>query len=68
MQYYGKMDPQQFALRGHSTTDALLFMLQAIYEIVDCAYLRPGSVLGWVSLLNSTVSDIHNFLWITTRD
>ena len=32
-------DPQQFALRGHSTTDALLFMLQAIYEAVDCADL-----------------------------
>ena len=32
-------DPQQFALRGHSTTDALLFMLQAIYEEVDCAHL-----------------------------
>ena len=32
-------DPQQFALRGYSTTDALLFILQAIYEAVDCADL-----------------------------
>ena len=29
------MDPRQYARRGHSTTDALLYMLQAIYEAVD---------------------------------
>ena len=38
-QLHGKIDPRQFARRGHSTTDALLFMLQAIYEAVDCADL-----------------------------
>ena len=38
-QLHGKIDPRQFARRGHSTTDALLFMLQAIYEEVDCAHL-----------------------------
>ena len=34
-QLNGKMDPRQYARRGHSTTDALLYMLQAIYEAVD---------------------------------
>ena len=29
------MDPRQYARRGHSTTDALLYMPQAIYEAVD---------------------------------
>ena len=29
------MDPRQYARRGHSTTDVLLYMLQAIYEAVD---------------------------------
>ena len=38
-QLHGKIDPRQFVRRGHSTTDALLFMLQAIYEEVDCAHL-----------------------------
>ena len=40
-QLHGKIDPRKFARRGHSTTDALLFMLQAIYEAVDCA--DPGA-------------------------
>ena len=31
----GKIDPRQYARKGHSTTDALLYMLQAIYEAVD---------------------------------
>ena len=30
-----KIDPRQYARKGHSTTDALLYMLQAIYEAVD---------------------------------
>ena len=30
-----KIDPRQYARRGHSTTDALLYTLQAIYEAVD---------------------------------
>ena len=34
-QLNGKMDPRQYAHRGQSTTDALLYMLQAIYEAVD---------------------------------
>ena len=38
-QLHGKIDPRQFARRGHSTTDALLFMSQAIYEAVDCGDL-----------------------------
>ena len=38
-QLNGKIDPRQVACRGHSTTDALLSMLQAIYEAVDCADL-----------------------------
>ena len=38
-QLNGKIDLQQFAHRDHSTTYALLFMLQAIYEAVDCADL-----------------------------
>jgi len=33
----GKMDPRQYSRKGHSTTDALLYMLQAIYEAVDAA-------------------------------
>ena len=38
-QLNGKIDLRQVACRGHSTTDALLFMLQAIYEAVDCVDL-----------------------------
>ena len=34
-QLNGKIDPRQYARKGHSTTDALLYMLQAIYEAVD---------------------------------
>ena len=30
-----KIDPRQYARKGHSTSDALLYMLQAIYEAVD---------------------------------
>ena len=31
----GKIDPRQYARKGHTTTDALLYMLQATYEAVD---------------------------------
>ena len=31
----GKIDPRQYARKEHSTTDALLYMLQAIHEAVD---------------------------------
>ena len=34
-QLNGKMDPRQYARRGQSTTDALLYILQVIYEAVD---------------------------------
>ena len=34
-QLEGKIDPCQLSRKGHSTTDALLYMLQAIYEAVD---------------------------------
>ena len=37
-QLNGKMDPGEYARRGHSTTDAILFMLQAIYEAVDSGH------------------------------
>lgn len=30
-----KLDPRQYARKGHSTTDALLYMLQAVYEAMD---------------------------------
>ncbi|CAB4023586.1 Hypothetical predicted protein, partial [Paramuricea clavata] len=30
-----KLDPRQYARKNHSTTDALLYTLQAIYEAVD---------------------------------
>ena len=30
-----KIDPHQFARKGHSTTDALLFLLQPVYEALD---------------------------------
>ncbi|CAB4018851.1 Hypothetical predicted protein, partial [Paramuricea clavata] len=30
-----KIDPRQFARKGHSTTDALLFLLQPVYEALD---------------------------------
>ena len=30
-----KIDPRQYAYKGHSTSDALLYMLQAVYEAVD---------------------------------
>ena len=28
----GKIDPRQYARKGHSTTDALLYMMQTIHE------------------------------------
>ena len=31
------IDPRQFARAGHSTTDALVYLLQAIYEALDTA-------------------------------
>ena len=31
----GKIDPRQYSRKGHSTTDALLYMFQAINEAVD---------------------------------
>ena len=34
-QLTGKIDPRQYARKGHSTTDALLYMLRAIYEALD---------------------------------
>ena len=34
-QLEGKIDPCQFSSKRHSTTDALIYMLQAIYEAVD---------------------------------
>ena len=34
-QLTGKIDPRQFACKGHSTTDALIYMLQPIYEAID---------------------------------
>ena len=39
-----KMDPRQYARRGHSTTDALLYMLQAIYEAISCCSYLPESM------------------------
>ncbi len=30
-----KIDVQQYARKGHSTTDALLYLLQAIFEAMD---------------------------------
>ena len=30
-----QIDPRQFARAGHSTTDALVYLLQAVYEAVD---------------------------------
>ena len=34
-QLEGKIDPCQFSRKGHSTTDAITYMLQAIYQAVD---------------------------------
>ena len=34
-QLSGKIDARQYVHKGHSTTDALLYMLQAIYEVVE---------------------------------
>ena len=34
----GKLDPRQYVHKEHSTTDAILYMLQAIYEGVDSGY------------------------------
>ena len=30
-----KLDPRQYAREGHSTTDALIYILQAIHEATD---------------------------------
>ena len=37
----GKIDMRQYARKGHSTTDALLYMLQAVYEATDSG--EPGA-------------------------
>jgi hypothetical protein len=29
----GKIDPRQYARKGHSTPDALLYMMQTIHEL-----------------------------------
>ena len=34
-QLTGKIDPRQFACKGHSTTDALIHMPQRIYQAID---------------------------------
>ena len=31
----GKIDSRQYSRKGHSTTDAFLYMLQAIYEAIN---------------------------------
>lgn len=41
-QLNGKIYPRQYSRKGHSTTDALLYMLQAIYEVVD-----SGEASAW---------------------
>ena len=35
LQLTPKIDPRQFSRKGHSTTDALLFLLQPVYEALD---------------------------------
>ena len=42
-QLEGKIDPRQYSRKGHSTTDALLYMLQAIHEVVD-----SGEAVAWI--------------------
>ena len=34
-QVFHQIDPRQFARAGHSTTDALVYLLQAVYEAMD---------------------------------
>ena len=64
-QLHGKIDPRQFARRGHSTTDALLFMLQAIYEEVDCAHL--GARVFFADLSKGFDLIDHNILMTELR-
>ena len=58
----GKIDLRQYASRGHSTTDALLFMLQAIYEVIDCGDL--GSRIFFADFSKGFDLIDHNILLI----
>ena len=58
----GKIDLRQYACRGHSTTDALLFMLQAIYKAIDCGDL--GARIFFADFLKGFDLIDHNILLI----
>ena len=62
---HGKIDPGQFSRRGHSTTDALLFMFQAIYEAVNCADL--GARVFFADFSNGFDLIDHNILMTDLR-
>ena len=49
LQLDGKIDPRQYSRKGHSTTDSLLYMLQAIYEEVD-----SGEGCTWIFFADFT--------------
>jgi hypothetical protein len=62
----GKIDPRQYARKGHSTTDALLYMMQTIHEALDrgrswCSYLLRR-LLKRFSLLRRAGVDQNNLL------
>ena len=65
----GKIDPRQYSRKGHSTTDAPLYMLQATYEAVDSgeasariffADLTKGFDLIDHSILKQELANLEN--------
>ena len=67
-QLEGKIDPCQFSCKGNSTTDAFIYMLQAIYEAVDSgeasariffAYFSKGFDLIDHSILMQELADLE---------
>ena len=65
-QLNGKIDVRQYVRRGHSTTDSLLFMLQAISEAVDCADLGARVFFADFFLKGFDLID-HNILMTELR-
>ena len=56
----GKIDPRQYARKGHSTTDALLCILQPIYEATDSG--NAGACLFFADFSKGFDLIDHNIL------
>ena len=60
MEIDGKIDPRQYAHKGHSTRDALLYILQPIYEATDSG--NAGACLFFTDFSKGFDLIDHNIL------